>query len=112
MNDTAREAGGSPMTVSRIINNKEDVSSATRLWVLEIIDRLGYRPSKFARGLVTQRTGTLGVAVPDIANPFFSGVVRGAEPAGSCYNLSLWCAPARPEPGNLVGRPPVTPGRS
>jgi len=77
--DVAREAGVSQMTVSRVINNKEDVSPTTRQKVIEVIQQLGYRPSNIARGLVTNRTRTLGVVVPDIDNPFFSGVVRGAE---------------------------------
>lgn len=79
MTDVAREAGVSLMTVSRVVNNKDDVSLLTRQRVLEIIEALGYRPSSIARGLVTQRTGTLGLVVPDIDNPFFSGMVRGAE---------------------------------
>lgn len=77
--DVAREAGVSLMTVSRVVNNKEDVSASTRQKVLDVIQELGYRPSSIARGLVTHRTGTLGIVVPDIDNPFFSGIVRGAE---------------------------------
>jgi LacI family transcriptional regulator len=74
MADVAREAGVSPMTVSRVINEKGDVSSPTRQRVLEVIETMGYRPSAIARGLATQRTGTLGLVVPDVANPFFSDV--------------------------------------
>jgi LacI family transcriptional regulator len=77
--DVAREAGVSLMTVSRVVNQKQDVSQATRQKVLQVIDALGYRPSGIARGLATNRTRTLGIVVPDIDNPFFSGVVRGAE---------------------------------
>jgi LacI family transcriptional regulator len=79
ISDVARRAGVSLMTVSRVVNNKEDVSPSTRQRVLEVIEELGYRPSSIARGLVTHRTCTLGVVVPDIDNPFFSGLVRGAE---------------------------------
>ena len=79
ISDVAREAGVSLMTVSRVINDKGEISPSTRQHVLEIIERLGYRPSGIARGLATQRTGTIGLVVPDIANPFFSDVVRGAE---------------------------------
>jgi LacI family transcriptional regulator len=77
--DVAREAGVSMMTVSRVINDKGEISSTTRQYVMDVIDRLGYRPSGIARGLATQRTATLGLVVPDIANPFFSDVARGAE---------------------------------
>jgi len=45
--------------------------------VLATIQELGYRPSKVARALVTQRTDTLGLILGDISNPFFSEVARG-----------------------------------
>jgi LacI family transcriptional regulator len=79
MSDVAREAGVSLMTVSRVVNDKGEVSPATRQRILGIIEQLGYRPSGIARGLATQRTGTIGLVVPDISNPFFSEVARGAE---------------------------------
>ncbi len=79
ISDVAREAGVSLMTVSRVINDKGEISQATRQRVHEVIERLGYRPSGIARGLATQRTGTLGLVVPDMANPFFSDVARGVE---------------------------------
>jgi LacI family transcriptional regulator len=91
MADVAREAGVSLMTVSRVINNKGDVKAETRQLVLSIIERLGYRPSAVARSLATQRTGTLGLVVPDVGNPFFSGVARGAEDQAYAegYNVFL-----------------------
>jgi LacI family transcriptional regulator len=91
MADVAREAGVSAMTVSRVINNKDDVSPATRGRVLDIVERLGYRPSGIARSLATRRTGTLGLVVPDVANPFFSDVARGVEHVAYAegYNVFL-----------------------
>jgi LacI family transcriptional regulator len=77
--DVARLAGVSSMTVSRVINGSERVSPATRQRVEEAIDELGYVPSRLARGLIRQKTGTLALIVPDVANPFFTLVVRGAE---------------------------------
>jgi LacI family transcriptional regulator len=88
--DVAREAGVSMMTVSRVINDKGEISSSTRQHVLDVIERLGYRPSSIARGLVTQRTGTLGLVVPDIANPFFSEVARGAEDRASAASYNVF----------------------
>jgi LacI family transcriptional regulator len=90
MADVAREAGVSAMTVSRVINDKGDVSDATRLRVLRVIERLGYRPSGIARGLATQRTGTFGLVVPDVANPFFADVARGAEEAAYAHGYSVF----------------------
>lgn len=79
MSDVAREAGVSLMTVSRVINEKEDVSVETRQRVLKIISDLDYRPSAIARSLATQETRTIGLVVPDVTNPFFADVTRGVE---------------------------------
>jgi LacI family transcriptional regulator len=76
-------------TVSRAINNKGEISEDTRRRVLETSRRLGYRPSMLARGLVTRTTLTLGLVVPDIANPFFSEIARGAEDAAHAAGYSL-----------------------
>ena len=91
MADVAREAGVSLMTVSRVVNEKGEVSPSTRQRVLEIVERLGYRPSAIARGLATRRTGSLGLVMPDVANPFFSDVARGAEHVAYAdgYNIFL-----------------------
>jgi LacI family transcriptional regulator len=77
--DVAQRVGVSPMTVSRVINDSALVSPGTRRRVEEAISELGYVPSRLARGLSAKRTGTLAVIVPDVANPFFTLIVRGAE---------------------------------
>jgi LacI family transcriptional regulator len=77
--DVASLAGVSPMTVSRVINGSERVSPDTQRRVQEAIAQLGYIPSRLARGLSARKTGTLAVIVPDVANPFFTLIVRAAE---------------------------------
>ena len=77
--DVARASGVSPMTVSRVINGSERVSPETRQRVEQAIADLGYIPSRLARGLIRQKTGTFALIVPDVANPFFTLIVRGAE---------------------------------
>ena len=77
--DVARLSGVSSMTVSRVINESERVRPETRQRVEQAIAELGYVPSRLARGLSRQRTGTLAVIVPDVANPFFTMIVRAAE---------------------------------
>jgi len=77
--DVARLSGVSAMTVSRVINESERVSPATRRRVEQAISDLGYVPSRLARGLSRQKTGALALIVPDVANPFFTMIVRGAE---------------------------------
>jgi LacI family transcriptional regulator len=77
--DVARLSGVSSMTVSRVINGSERVRPVTRQRVERAIAELGYVPSRLARGLIRQKTGTLAMIVPDVANPFFTLIVRGAE---------------------------------
>ena len=77
--DVAEEAGVSCQTVSRAVNNKGEISAETRERVLGVVRELGYRPSSIARGLKTDRTLTIGLVVPDIANPFFAEVARGVS---------------------------------
>ncbi len=89
--DVAREAGVSRQTVSRAINNKGEISEATLQNVRAVIERLGYRPSSIARSLATHKTLTIGLVVPDIANPFFAEIARGAGDTahGASYSLLL-----------------------
>lgn len=89
--DVASLAGVSPMTVSRVINESERVSPETQRRVEKAIAELGYIPSRLARGLSGRRTGTLAVIVPDVANPFFTMVVRAAEEVArrSAYRVIL-----------------------
>jgi LacI family transcriptional regulator len=81
--DVARLAGVHPSTVSRALHRADlPLRAETRRRVLEAVERLEYRPSVIARGLRLQRTSTLGMLVPDITNPFFPPIIRGAEEAG------------------------------
>jgi LacI family transcriptional regulator len=88
--DVAQAAGVSTQTVSRVINGKSELSPGTRAHVLSVIERLGYRPSSIARGLATSRTHTLGLVVPDIANPFFPELARGAEDAAREHGYGVF----------------------
>jgi LacI family transcriptional regulator len=91
ISDVAREARVSIFTVSAVINNKSHVGKNLRQRVENAIDKLHYRPNLIARSLIKQKTQTIGMIVPDIANPFFPMVVRGAEDAAQKlgYNLLL-----------------------
>ncbi len=77
--DVAKKAGVSTMTVSRVINGGVGVRPETRRRVESAVAELDFVPNGVARGLMTRKTGTLGLIVPDIVNPFFTMVVRGAE---------------------------------
>ncbi len=67
------------MTVSRVLNASPHVADATRRRVEAAVAELDYVPNGLARGLTSRRSKTVAVVVPDIANPFFTLVVRGAE---------------------------------
>lgn len=77
--DIAKEANVSITTVSRVLNNKPDVGDDTRAKILKIIEEMNYNPNSVARGLVMQKTHTIGLIIPDISNPFFPQIVRAVE---------------------------------
>src|ERR1700733_7313365 len=87
--DVARESGASVFTVSAVVNKKSHVGKKLRERVESAIRKLNYRPNLVARSLAKQRTHTIGMIVPDIANPFFPMVVRGAEDAAQKHGYNL-----------------------
>ncbi|MGW7255193.1 LacI family DNA-binding transcriptional regulator [Streptomyces sp. NPDC054834] len=76
--DVARAAGVSRQTVSRALNDKGEIDASTKQRVLDAALELGYRPSRFARGLVRQDTISVGLVIPDLLNPFFTEVAAAA----------------------------------
>ena len=87
--DVARESKVSVFTVSAVVNQKTHVGKKLRDRVEAAIRKLNYRPNLIARSLAKQRTLTIGMIVPDIANPFFPMVVRGAEDAARKHGYNL-----------------------
>jgi DNA-binding LacI/PurR family transcriptional regulator len=79
LQDVAREAGVAVSTVSRALTMPDRISAPTRAHVQEVARRLGYRPNRIARALPSGRTQMLAVLVPDITNPHYFGLIRGAE---------------------------------
>lgn len=77
--DVAARAGVSLMTVSRVVNERPGVGNETRERVRQAIDDLGYRPNIVARGLKAASSRTIGLMIPDVTNPYFPEIVRGAE---------------------------------
>lgn len=88
--NVAERAGVSKMTVSRAMNNKEGISEETRQRILQIAQEVGYRPSSLARSLVTHRTKTVGLIVPDITNPFFSRIAKGVGNVAYANNYNVF----------------------
>jgi LacI family transcriptional regulator len=87
--DVARESGVSVFTVSAVVNQKSHVGKKLRERVELAIRKLNYRPNLIARSLAKQKTHTIGMIVPDIGNPFFPMVVRGAEDAAQKHGYNL-----------------------
>ena len=79
MKQIAQTAGVSLGTVSNVLNGSAIVSEPLRRRVLETVEVLGYQPSQLARGLRRDKTNMIGMIIPDVTNPFFPAVVRGAE---------------------------------
>jgi len=77
--EIAKEAGVSISTVSRVINGSSPVKKETKEKVLNAINKLNYYPDALARSLRVGYTDTIGIIIPNIANPFFATLVRGAE---------------------------------
>lgn len=88
--DVARVAGVSYQTVSRVINGKAEVKRDTRERVLGAMSQLNYRPSRIAQSLSTQRTYTIGLVVPNIANPYFSDVAHGLQHRARQHDYNIF----------------------
>jgi len=79
--DVAKAAGVSISTVSRVLNDKGDVAPETYQKVQEVIDELGYTSSLAARGLRSRRMNVIGLAMPDVGDPFSIQVMKGVSRA-------------------------------
>lgn len=103
IDDVAVAADVSTATVSRILNSPKLVAPATAARVLRVIEKLGYRPNRFAQSLMTKRSRVLGVMLPDIYGEFYLELLRGANAQAHRrrYNLLIAadaCDTDGPEP--------------
>jgi LacI family transcriptional regulator len=87
--DIARLAGVSHTTVARALNGQPGVSEETRARIVELAQRLRYQSNALARGLVTRRSQSIGLLVPDMANPFYVQVAKGIEQVAVEAHYSL-----------------------
>ena len=86
--DVAKRAGVSPITVSRVINNNDYVSTKTRQRVEAAIEELGYVPNMLGPSLRSKQTMTLALVMTDITNPFWTTVARGVEDVAQANGYS------------------------
>lgn len=87
--DVAREANVSVATVSRVLNGSGPVSAETQNRIREVAGRLRYVPHGGARSLITSKTDTLGVLLPDLYGEFFSEVIRGMDDTAQRHGFHL-----------------------
>ena len=100
--DVAREAGVSVATVSRVFNDSRLVTPETQRTVRDVASRLDYWPNGAARSLITNRTHTLGVLMPDIHGEFFSGIIRGLDLASRKEGFHLLVSSSHADGAELM----------
>jgi len=98
MKRIAGELGVSITTVSKVLNNREDIGHATRARVLAKVAELGYQPNAVARSLTLRRTNTLGVVIPDLMHSFFVEIVAGLETIASPRGYGLLLCSSNEDP--------------
>jgi len=98
LKDIARDLGVSVVTVSKVLRNHSDISEETRERVLKRMKELNYRPNLAARALVTGRTCTMGLVVPDLVHPFFAEVAKGGSKVLRKKGYSLLIASSEEDP--------------
>ena len=77
MKDVAKDLGVSVVTVSKVMRNHSDISTATKRRVLKRIRELDYQPNLIARSLASKRTLTIGLVVPDLTHSFYGELAKG-----------------------------------
>lgn len=89
--DIARLAGVSTATVSKVINRKDhEITETTRKKVMSIVRQYNYVPNRIASSMVTKKTHTIGLIIPDISNPFFPELARGVEDYASKLGYAVF----------------------
>lgn len=86
----AEALGVSAMTVSRALNNRSNVEESTRKRIVEKAKEMGYTPNHVAKSLVSRKTFTIGVVIPEISHVFFSQVISGIEEVAYKFNYQLF----------------------
>lgn len=87
--DVAREAQVSIATVSKVINDSGRISDKTKQRVIQIMEKMKYQPSVVASALTGKQTFTIGLFIPDLANPFFAEIARYVEDRAQEHGFSV-----------------------
>jgi DNA-binding LacI/PurR family transcriptional regulator len=100
--DVAQAAGVSIATVSKVINETGRISDKTRKHVFSVMEQLNYQPSMVASALTGKSTYTIGLTLPDLANPFFAEIARSVEDRGHEYGFSVFICSTDNDPDKEV----------
>jgi LacI family transcriptional regulator len=98
LKDIANELGLSVVTVSKVLRNHPDIGPETRKRVLKRMRELNYQPNLAARSLVTGRTWTLGLIVPDLLHPFFADIAKAISSETRKQGYSLFISSSDEDP--------------
>jgi len=98
MKDIARDLGVSVVTVSKVLRNHADISEETRERVLRRMKELDYHPNLAARALITGRTYTMGLIVPDLLHPFFAEIAKALSAVLRQRNYGVLIASCEDDP--------------
>lgn len=96
--EVAHRAGVSVSTVSRALSSPPQASAATVEVVSKVAEELGYRPNGAARSLVTGRTMSLGLIVPDLENPYFASVAKAVQGRAWSHGYTVLVADSDEDP--------------
>jgi len=98
LKDIANDLGLSVVTVSKVLRNHPDIGEETRKRVLKRMRELNYQPNLAARSLVTGRTWTLGLVVPDLLHPFFADIAKAISVEARKHGYSLLISSSDEDP--------------
>lgn len=98
LKDIADDLGLSVVTVSKVLRNHPDIGEATRKRVQKRMRELNYQPNFAARSLVTGRTWTLGLVVPDLLHPFFAEIAKAISTETRKHGYSLLISSSDEDP--------------
>ncbi len=99
LKDIANDMGLSTVTISKVLRGHSDISDETRKRVLKRMKEMHYQPNFAARALITGRTWTIGLVVPDLLHPFFAQIAKAisAEIRSQGYSLMITSSEEDPE---------------
>src|SRR5437867_2692893 len=103
LKDVARTAGVSAATVSHVLNGTRFVSDVTQRRVRRAVDELRYEVNSVAQSLARNRSHVIGLIISDIANPYFTALVRGVEDVAQRAGYSVILCNTLEDPAKEIG---------